>query len=559
MASTYSTSLKLELMGTGDQTGLWGLTTNVNLGTALEQAIVGKGSAVFASDADLTLTLSNSNAAQTARAFVLHVTSSVSLTATRNLVVPTIEKPYVVSNATTGGQSIVVKTASGSGITVPNGARVFLYADGTNVVQMLTKDSVGLGNVDNTSDANKPVSTATQTALNAKQDTLVSGTNIKTVGGSSLLGSGNISVGTGDVVGPASSTDNALPRFDGATGKLIQGSGVAVDDINNVTGVASINGGQLAGMRNKIINGGCQVAQRGNVSITTPGAYQYGGADRILCTLNNFTTVSGTQSRSTATWAASGYAQNQLITTTGSGVVTFAQRLESIETVSLNSKTVTVSVKTYQDSGSALSVRIELYKATATDNFAGVTQVGSTYDSTAIASGSATSVSTQFTLGSSDGNTGLMVFVQFRGVGAVTSKNFAISEFQLEVGSVATPFEHRPYGTELALCQRYFEKSYNQANAPGVVLYADSMYFIPSSAKLCQPVQMKIVKRTTPSVTFYSPNTGATGKAANITGSSDVTVTTASVAGDGSFLIYMSSGAVAGNEYAAHWTASAEL
>lgn len=59
----------------------------------------------------------------------------------------------------------------------------------------VTKAQVGLGNVDNTSDANKPVSTATQTALNAKQDTLVSATNIKTIGGQSILGSGDLTVG----------------------------------------------------------------------------------------------------------------------------------------------------------------------------------------------------------------------------------------------------------------------------------------------------------------------------------------------------------------------------
>jgi hypothetical protein len=55
-----------------------------------------------------------------------------------------------------------------------------------------TKAQVGLGNADNTSDVNKPVSTATQTALNAKQNTLVSGTNIKTINGTSVLGSGDI-------------------------------------------------------------------------------------------------------------------------------------------------------------------------------------------------------------------------------------------------------------------------------------------------------------------------------------------------------------------------------
>jgi hypothetical protein len=135
MASTYSTNLKIELMGTGEQSGLWGSKTNTNLGTTVEEAIVGQGTANFSSDADLTLTLTNSNASQVARALVLNVTGTIS--ATRNLVVPTINKPYVVRNNTTGGQSVVVKTSAGSGITVPNGKTAWLYTDGTNVVEAL--------------------------------------------------------------------------------------------------------------------------------------------------------------------------------------------------------------------------------------------------------------------------------------------------------------------------------------------------------------------------------------------------------------------------------------
>lgn len=137
MASTYSSNLKIELITTGEQTNTWGTTTNNNLGTALEEAIVGYGNPNFASDADLTLTLSNSNSTQTARNFVLNVTSSLSLTSTWNLIVPTIEKPYVVQNNTTGGQSIVVKTSAGTGVTVPNGKSVFVYTDGTNVVSAI--------------------------------------------------------------------------------------------------------------------------------------------------------------------------------------------------------------------------------------------------------------------------------------------------------------------------------------------------------------------------------------------------------------------------------------
>lgn len=74
MASTYS-PLKVELIGTGEQQGTWGDTTNTNLGTALEEAIVGRATANFTTDANLTLTLTNSNATQIARHLVLNVTS----------------------------------------------------------------------------------------------------------------------------------------------------------------------------------------------------------------------------------------------------------------------------------------------------------------------------------------------------------------------------------------------------------------------------------------------------------------------------------------------------
>ena len=133
MASTYS-ALKVELIATGEQVGDWGNTTNVNLGTALEEAIVGRVAVNFDTDADLTISLTNTNATQAARNFILNLTSSGSLTATRSLTVPTISKPYLIENNTTGGRSILVKTAAGTGITVPNGSRALVYANSTDVV-----------------------------------------------------------------------------------------------------------------------------------------------------------------------------------------------------------------------------------------------------------------------------------------------------------------------------------------------------------------------------------------------------------------------------------------
>ena len=94
--STYSSNLKIELMTTGENSGTWGSITNTNLGTALEQAVVGYGNVDYLSDANLTISITNTNAAQAARALVLNVTSVFgSLTATRELVVPTIQKQYI--------------------------------------------------------------------------------------------------------------------------------------------------------------------------------------------------------------------------------------------------------------------------------------------------------------------------------------------------------------------------------------------------------------------------------------------------------------------------------
>jgi hypothetical protein len=98
-------------------------------------------------------------------------------------------------------KSVNVALSSGD---IKAGQELVVVYDGVNFQAIglaPTKAEVGLGNVDNTSDLNKPISTATQTALNAKQDTLVSGNNIKSVNNNSLVGSGNLSVGTVTSVG----------------------------------------------------------------------------------------------------------------------------------------------------------------------------------------------------------------------------------------------------------------------------------------------------------------------------------------------------------------------
>ena len=176
MASTYSTNLKIELMGTGENSGTWGTITNTNLGTAFEQAVIGLGNPDYTSDANLTITLTNTNASQAARCLVLNVTSAFgSLTATRELIVPTIQKQYIVQNNTTGGQSITVKTSAGTGITVPNGRKAHLYVDGTNVVQMFDFVDINGGTIDGTPVGSASASTGAFTSLTASGATTLNG------------------------------------------------------------------------------------------------------------------------------------------------------------------------------------------------------------------------------------------------------------------------------------------------------------------------------------------------------------------------------------------------
>jgi hypothetical protein len=131
MSSTFS-NLKFELIATGEQSGAWGNTTNTNIGTAIEQAIVGMAtltSSDFAANV-ATLTLTNTNAAQNARALCLNIAAgAVSAAGTIN--VPAIQKPYLIINGSSF--AVTVKVSGLTGVVVPAGRRTVVYNNGTDV------------------------------------------------------------------------------------------------------------------------------------------------------------------------------------------------------------------------------------------------------------------------------------------------------------------------------------------------------------------------------------------------------------------------------------------
>lgn len=138
MASTYSTNLALELIGTGDQSGTWGNTTNTNLGTLIEQAISGYVTQAITDGADTTITIPN-GATGVARNMAIEMTGA--LTAARNLIVPANKKLYFIYNNTTGGFAVTVKVSGQTGVSVPNGKKMLLVVNGTDVVEAVNAHS----------------------------------------------------------------------------------------------------------------------------------------------------------------------------------------------------------------------------------------------------------------------------------------------------------------------------------------------------------------------------------------------------------------------------------
>lgn len=158
MASTFSPTLRIELIGNGDQSGTWGDTTNVNLGTLIEAAITGV-QPITMSDANYTLT-ANNGLPDEARNAVLVVSGTIS--AIRSIIAPAVEKTYVVKNSTTGGFGVTIRTSAGTGVTVPNGATQIVYCDGTEFYLAASQTNViaGTGMTVSTVGINSTVSLA---------------------------------------------------------------------------------------------------------------------------------------------------------------------------------------------------------------------------------------------------------------------------------------------------------------------------------------------------------------------------------------------------------------
>ena len=199
MPSTYSPDLRIELIGNGEQTGIWGSTTNTNLGTLLEQSIAGITNLSVTSANQALIAYNGVEDEARSAALVLTTTTAANF----NLYIPPSPKLYAVRNNTSYTATIYNSTAlgnttaAGAGVAIPTGVSVLIRTDGTNVVEQLNQ-IVGTLNVGST--------------LNAQANQVVTGSTI--IAGSAYLGGSQAA--TISVASPAVITVAASPLNDTA-------------------------------------------------------------------------------------------------------------------------------------------------------------------------------------------------------------------------------------------------------------------------------------------------------------------------------------------------------
>ena len=334
------------------------------------------------------------------------------------------------------------------------------------------------------------------------------------------------------------------------------------------------------GFRNKIINGNFEFWQRGTArTFLQAGQYL---ADRWTVRLyqNNahqrtaVTPVAGMQTRYALRSNSSTTAENA-----GGTRMWTNTMLESADSIPLRGKTMTFSFWVRFSSATCSSSTATAYGnwdayidfcSSTTDAPMATTGADAGGGSVTLVNGSLPTTWTKYTgtytIPGNANNVGLQF--GFAGLGNTASANtvwYEITQVQLEEGSVATPFEQRPMQTELALCQRYYEKSYLLGTAPGSVTAAGTFTsvagtnvfgFAESSIKFAVP------KRTSSyTVSFWHYNTGAASTWVYQRSGVDTTGTPAAdLASEFSFRVAISTGvAYTVAAMLGHWAVSAEL
>ena len=359
---------------------------------------------------------------------------------------------------------------------------------------------------------------------------------------------------------------------------------IAISGTNGITLDGQFNSASSMGFKNRIINGAMTIWQRAT-SVT--GSTGYSSVDRWDINGAGGSTLNVAQS----TDVPSGFSYSTQITvgTASSAAGAYSYALYAIEGYNIadfgfgtaTAKTVVLSfwVKSsvtgtfgliFRNTGTA-----RYYTTTYTINTANtweqktITIAGDTAGTWLITNGIGIQLIWDLGVGSTyssaSNNAWSTVASNYFGVPSTTklastaSATFYITGVQLEKGSTATSFDYRPYGTELALCQRYFEKSYAQGSVAGVTGLANASLATGISPNdVTVTAIYKVTKRASPTVTLYSSGSGASGSLYNYSTGADVT-SVLTEGEDSLFRVYKTSGITSGNLYGYQYYSSAEL
>lgn len=307
MPSTFSTNLAIELIGTGDQAGAWGNTTNTNLGTLIEQAISGYVTQAVATGTDTTITIPDGSSG-VARNMYIELTGTGGTNT--NLIVPAKKKLYFIYNNTSSGQ-VTVKVSGQTGISVPNGVKTVLVCNGTDIVDATTylQASGGSATLTTLTVTSANITTLSGTNFSATSLTLGNALRVSQGGtGTSLTPSnGQLLIGNG--TGYALSTLTAGPgvAISNAAGSITitaSGSGL-VSSVSATSPLQATAGSSVTISIASAIP--VSLGGTGQTSAPTNGQLLIGnGSSFVLSTLTAGTGISVTNSSGSITIASTG-------------------------------------------------------------------------------------------------------------------------------------------------------------------------------------------------------------------------------------------------------------
>lgn len=332
------------------------------------------------------------------------------------------------------------------------------------------------------------------------------GSTVSVTGRTFLLDGGTL-INPGNLTGAKISSLNALAEAGANT------------DITSLANLSSINGGQLAGKRNKLLNGGFDIWQLGNsINISAHlqkcadrWNYDYNGTIGTLSISRYVFPIINVPIAGNTYFPKYGARLTMSVASSGNTFQDFSSQIESVNT--LAGKQVTISfygfslsgatqiiLKTEQYFGGGGSPSLPVFNTSAPIN---ITGSWARYSATFFLA----SINSKVLGSNGDDTLNIILSLPIN-----AAFDMLIAGVQIEEGPIATPFEVTSQPDTMAACQRYLQTSYDDGVPPGTVTTSGALaYTVPFAGNSLFSVQFKTPMRVIPAVAFYNPVTGANG------------------------------------------------